>query len=369
MTYKPTDIKNPFFSRGCCSIPHSNDKEPTAFKNSCAKLVTTNWLKNFPLPAQSKPFDCIEVRFKNNRKDFYRLPYNMELRIGDIIAVEASPGHDIGIVSMTGMIVKMLMQRKNIDPVRTDLKSVYRKARPADIEKWIATVELEDKAILKTRQIVEDLRLGMKLNDVEYQGDGTKAIFFYTAEERVDFRELIRILAERFKVRIEMRQIGVRQEASRLGGIGSCGRELCCSEWLMGFSSVSTTAARVQQLTPNPQKLAGQCAKLKCCLNYEYSAYVDALKHFPPNNIVLRTKKGEAIYQKSDVFKGLMWYSYTHDNSSLLAIPIEKVKFIIEENNKRTLPDKLEDFANKKEKKIDYENTVGQDDLHRFDNE
>ena len=244
----------------------------------------------------------------------------------------------------------------------------HRKARLTDIEKWITAVESEGPTMLKARGIAERLGLHMKINDVEYQGDNTKALFYYTAEDRVDFRELIKILAEEFKVRIEMRQIGARQEASRLGGIGSCGREICCATWLNDFRSVTTNAARVQQLSLNPQKLAGQCGKLKCCLNYEFDTYIDALKDFPNAEIILKTKKGEANCQKTDIFKKVMWFSYVHNPSNFMAIPLDNVFRIIEDNKNNIFPEKLEDFAYVAEPKTDFENVVGQDDLTRFDN-
>lgn len=360
---------NAFFARGCCQVPDPYSKTNEIFRHSCAKLDALDWLGKIPLPPDQLPFDCVEIRFKNNRKDFYRLSYNMGLHVGDMVAVEASPGHDLGIVSLTGEVVRLQMRHKKVDPEKAEIKKVYRKARSADIEKWISVVSQENHVMYRTREVVASLNLKMKINDVEYQGDGTKAVFYYTAEDRVDFRELIRRLAEEFRIRIEMRQIGVRQEASRLGGIGSCGRELCCATWLTAFQSVSTNSARLQQLSPNPQKLAGQCAKLKCCLNYEHDAYADALKHFPDNQIKLKTKKGEAFYQKSDVFKGLMWYSYFSDPSNLLALPIENVKQIIDDNRKGILPEKLEDFAKTREQKAEYNTAVGQDDLTRFDND
>ncbi|MBE0661614.1 MAG: hypothetical protein IH597_04020 [Bacteroidales bacterium] len=360
---------NPFFTRGCCRKPDPYDKNDNLFRHSCAKLDSNNWLDEIPLPPGQQTFDCIEVRFKNNRKDFFRLPYDMDLFVGDIIAVEASPGHDIGIVSMKGELVRYQMRNKNVYPDKNDIKKVYRKARSTDIDKWLQAVNCEERTIFRTREITSKLNLKMKVNDVEYQGDGTKAIFYYTAEDRVDFRELIKLLAEEFRIRVEMRQIGVRQEAGRLGGIGSCGRELCCSTWLTGFQSVTTNAARAQQLSPNPQKLAGQCSKLKCCLNYEYAAYVDALQGFPDNQIKLKTRKGDAFYQKSDVFKGLMWYSYFNDSGSLLALPIDKVQEIIDDNRKGKMPEKLEDFAKTKEQKVDFGSVLGQDDLTRFDND
>ncbi len=361
--------ENPFLTRGCCRGPEINAEGKYTFRHGCAKFSVTDWMGDVPQPDSQFSNDLVEVRFKNNRKEFFMLPFQTDIHAGDIVAVEASPGHDIGIVTLTGPIVRIQMRKRRIDPQRTELRKVYRKARPADIDKWIYCVSLEHKAIFETRQIAADLNLKMKVNDVEYQGDGTKAIFYYTAEDRVDFRELIRKLADRFRVRIEMKQIGMRQEASRLGGVGSCGRELCCSTWMNNYSSVSTNSARLQQLSLNPQKLAGQCSKLKCCINYEYPAYVDAISKFPSVQVNLKTKKGDAFFQKSDVFKGLMWYSYVRDPSNMLALPLEHVKKIMTDNAKGSLPEKLEDFAKKKERKVDFENVVGQDDLTRFDNE
>ncbi|MBI9034609.1 MAG: hypothetical protein JEZ03_09090 [Bacteroidales bacterium] len=242
------------------------------------------------------------------------------------------------------------MVKKGADPRSEGIKRVYRKARSTDIEKWVAAVSLEKETLIKARQIISQLGLGMKLNDIEYQGDRTKAIFYYTADDRVDFRELIKLLAEAFKVRIEMRQIGVRQEAARMGGIGSCGRELCCSSYISGFTSVSTTAARIQQLSLNPQKLAGQCGKLKCCLNYETDQYIEELNRFPDNQIRLKTKKANAHYHKTDVFKGLMWYYYENDFSSLMPIRYTNVRKIIELNKKGKLPENLDEYCHKEEK-------------------
>ena len=360
-------VENPFLSRGCCSTPRLYAKNEGVFQHRCSKFDTFDWLETIPLPGEQKPFDVVEVRFKNSRKDFFRLPPELDFVIGDIVAVEASPGHDIGIVSMTGELVRIQMKKKKINPNSEDLKKIYRKARLTDVEKWISSVENENITMFKAREIAHRLSLQMKINDVEYQGDGTKAIFYYTADDRVDFRELIKLLAEEFKTRIEMRQIGARQEASRLGGIGSCGRELCCATWINDFHTVTTNAARVQQLSLNPQKLAGQCGKLKCCLNYEYETYIDALKEFPNIEIVLKTKKGDATHQKTDIFNRLMWYSYNNDHSSFLAIPVDNVIKIIEENKNGNSPEKLEDFAFISEQKENFENTVGQDDLTRFD--
>ena len=356
----------PMFSRACCQSRTATGSEP-AFNHSCAKLDVFDWLKDLPVPDSHIKFDCVEIRFKNNRKDFFRLASGLTVRTGDIVAVEASPGHDIGIVTLTGELVRIQMKRKNVNPSKEDIRKVYRKARPADVEKWIAAVARETDAIIKCRIFAVNLGLKMKVNDVEFQGDETKAIFYYTADERVDFRDLIKILADEFKVRIEMRQIGVRQEASRLGGLGSCGRELCCSTWLTGFHSVSTSAARVQQMSLNPQKLAGQCSKLKCCLNYEFESYQDAIKEFPDDNIVLKTKQGDASVQKIDVFGRIMWFSYKGNDGELFAIPIEKIKEILEMNKAGKSPEKLEDFARKPEKKELNDLVVGTDDLHRFD--
>lgn len=356
-----------FLARGCCHAPNLFDKQQDIYRHGCSKLDTFNWLEQIVLPDLNKPFDCVEIRFKNSRKDFFRGLPDMYLSVGDIVAVEASPGHDIGIVSLTGEAVRLQMRKKGQYPVSEEIKKVYRKARLTDIEKWISAVEKEDKTMLTARKIAADHNLQMKINDVEYQGDNTKAIFYYTAEERVDFRQLIKVLAEEFKVRIEMRQIGVRQEAGRLGGIGSCGRELCCATWITDFHSVTTNAARTQQLTLNPQKLAGQCGKLKCCLNYEYPVYVDLLKEFPNSDAKLQTKKGVGIYQKADVIKRMMWYSYENDETTLMAIEINQVRAIMQMNSKGKKPETLEEFAFIRDKKTDFINVVGQDDLHRFD--
>lgn len=359
---------NAFLSRGCVHLPKMYDSNKKTYNPGCAKLDSYNWLNEIELPQGQKLFDCVEIRFKNSRKEFFRINTDYEIEEGDIVAVEANPGHDIGIVTLVGDACRIQMKKKNVDPVSDAIKKVYRKARATDIEKWISSVELEDNTMFRSRTAAVDLELEMKISDVEYQGDGTKAIFYYTAEERVDFRKLIRVLADAFKVRIEMRQIGVRQEASRLGGIGSCGRELCCSTWLSKFRSVTTQAARVQQLALNPQKLAGQCSKLKCCLNYEYDVYVDALRDFPDNKILLKTKKGNGHHQKSEVFKKLMWYSYDGDEFNMIAIPLDQVKKIMEMNTKGHYPEKLEDFAQKKENKSDFENGSDEMELNRFDN-
>ncbi|MDD2527837.1 MAG: regulatory iron-sulfur-containing complex subunit RicT [Lentimicrobiaceae bacterium] len=359
--------QNHFVSRGCCRQPSLIHKNDDIFRHSCSKLDAYDWLKHLPMPGNRVPFDCVEVRFKNNRKDFFRISPDTEVHVGDIVAVEANPGHDIGIVTLVGEIVRLQMKRKNVDHHKDSVRKLYRKARLSDIEKWITAVEKEDSTMFRSREIANGLNLKMKINDVEYQGDDTKAIFYYTADERVDFRELIKLLAENFKVRIEMRQIGARQEASRLGGIGTCGRELCCSTWLNNFSTVSTNAARIQQLSLNPQKLAGQCGKLKCCLNYEFSAYHEALKNFPPDDTVLQTKKGETFTHKIDVFARVIWFAYKSDPNVLMPIALDKVNEIIELNKKGKTVAKLEDYVQKQDKKPGYDTTIGQDELTRFD--
>ena len=335
-------------SRGCCFVDTANPTNPTVNQQNCCKLSTFNWLEGYSDTTTSN-IKVTEIRFKNGRKDFYSFPNEMTLKEGEIVAVEAQPGHDIGIVSLIGDAVHLQMKRKGVNQEEIELKRVYRQARPSDIEKWFDGMKQEENIMYKTRVIAIDLGLQMKINDVEYQGDKTKAIFYYTAEERVDFRQLIKKLAETFRTRIEMKQIGVRQEAAKLGGIGPCGRELCCSSWMSSFSSVSTNSARIQQLSLNPQKLAGQCGKLKCCLNYEVDSYVDALKEFPSSRTVLKTKKGTASCLKSDVFKRIMWYSYDEDSSSMMAIPVDKVHEINKINRKGDVVDDLEAYAEDQE--------------------
>lgn len=354
----------------------STNKTPGGCKSNgscgtggCGKLNVFDWLANMEPPAGVKPFNFVEVRFKNGRKDFYSNETGGELFQGEIVATEASPGHDIGVVSLSGELVRMQMKKKNITPDHPEIKKIYRKAKQTDIDKWQSAKDLEVPTMYKARTLALKLKLQMKISDVEYQGDKTKAIFYYTADERVDFRELIKIMADEFKVRVEMKQIGARQEASRLGGIGSCGRELCCSTWLTDFRSVATSAARYQQLSLNPLKLAGQCGKLKCCLNYELDSYLDAIKDIPDANTKLETVKGRAFHQKTDIFKRMMWFSYFDDPSNFIGLSIERVNEIIALNK---LGEKPDDISVKKEtpkiKLPDFENVVGQDSLTRFDN-
>lgn len=331
-----------FLSRGCNHKPECYKPVCSCEHQSCSKVTSTNWMAGIRQPTD-RPFDCVEVRFKNNHKDFYRLPDGLEVTEGDIVAVEGQPGHDVGIVSLTGELCRLQMRKHRINPESESVRKLFRRAKEADIDRWADTLKEERAALLRTRHIVSELGLDMKVNDVEFQGDHSKAIFYYTADDRVDFRVLIKVLAEEFHVRVEMKQIGVRQEAGKVGGIGTCGRELCCSTWLTTFKSVTTSAAKTQQIMPNPQKLAGQCGKLKCCLNFEYEVYADALKKFPPAGHAIRFQKGLALYKKTDVFRGIMWYAYEGEND-LIAVKAEDVKKIMEMNRQQQYPEKLEDY-------------------------
>jgi cell fate regulator YaaT (PSP1 superfamily) len=344
--------KNAFHTRGLSSPPEIDEHKCKNYCLSCCKLSSHDWINPLEMDTELKNFPICEIRFKNSHKDFFLLPIEGNFEIGDIVAVEAQTGHDIGIVSMLGISVKKQLHKKHINEEDVT-KKLYRHARVADIDKWIATVDMENTTMLSSRYMAWNMNLNMKVNDVEYQGDGTKAIFYYSADERVDFRELIKVLAEQFKIRIEMRQIGVRQEAARLGGLGSCGRELCCASWLSCFQSVSTITARTQQLTLNPQKLAGMCGKLKCCLNFEQETYLEELQNFPQPTVHLLTKKGKCFYNKIDIMKKMVWYHYADDNTTIYAIPLEKVNLIIEMNQNGKRPDTLEEFAVVNQKKID----------------
>lgn len=337
-------------TRGCINVPQSYVPVNKLELDRNSKLSIHDWMSNIKPPFVENNFDCVEVRFKNSKKDFFRLPEGLEITEGDVVAVEGYPGHDIGIVTLIGELCRVQMKRKKINPEVDTIKKLYRRAKAADIEKWVQAIEREDKTLFKTREIINNLNLDMKINDVEYQGDNTKAIFYYTADDRVDFRQLIRLLADEFRVRIEMKQIGARQEASRLGGIGTCGRELCCSCWLNTFNSVSTQVARVQQIFSNPQKLAGQCGKLKCCLNFEYDVYLDELKSFPEIGVPIFTKKGKANYIKTNVFRRVMWYVY-EGTSDFIMLSVDDVKKLINMNRKRQPIDNLEAFQIKVEPK------------------
>ncbi|WP_117883885.1 PSP1 domain-containing protein [Aureibaculum luteum] len=338
---------------------------------SCDKLTVFDWLSNMTLPNGQSSFNISEVRFKNGRKHFFKNTKNLAIAIGDVVAVESSPGHDIGTVSLTGELVKIQMRKKDVGFDSEEVKQIYRKASQRDIEVWQAARDKEQEVQRKSRLIVSRLGLKMKLSDIEFQGDGNKATFYYTADDRVDFRLLIKELASTFKIRVEMKQVGLRQEAARLGGIGSCGRELCCSTWLTDFRSVSTSAARYQQLSLNPQKLAGQCGKLKCCLNYELDSYLDALKNFPKTDTWLQTEKGTAVFQKMDIFKGLLWYAYKDNPMQWVDLEAEQVNEIIKINKEGKKVASLEMYASKinipAEPEAAFTNVVGQDSLTRFD--
>ena len=349
--------------------PRGCKNNGTCGTDSCNKLTVFDWLSNMSLPNGETAFDCIEVRFKNGRKEFFRNTEKLTLSIGDIVATEASPGHDIGIVTLTGELVRVQMKKKNVKLDSPEITKVYRKASQRDIDIWVEAREKEEPMKVKARELAISLKLEMKISDIEYQGDASKATFYYTANDRVDFRALIKEYAQTFKTRIEMKQVGFRQEAARLGGIGSCGRELCCSTWLTDFRSVNTSAARYQQLSLNPQKLAGQCGKLKCCLNYELDTYLDALKDFPDMETKLHTEKGDAICQKQDIFKGLMWFAYTDNFAHWHVLKIEQVKEIMAQNKDKVRASSLEDFAFEVvvEKETTFSNAMGQESLTRFD--
>lgn len=365
--YKKDNKENAeaMFNRGC-KLEGEYNSGQKVLDCGCCKLNQFDWLKDYENEENKGRQRLAEVRFKNDRKDYFKYPEDLDLEVGEMVAVEAAIGHDIGIVTLLGDIVERQMKRKRYRFPENGLKQVYRRARPADVEKWLSAIKIEKSTLSRTRVIADNLGLDMKLNDVEYQGDKTKAIFYYTADGRVDFRELIKKLAEEFHVRVEMRQIGVRQESAKLGGLGSCGRELCCASWICNFQSVTTGVARVQQLSPNPQKLAGQCGKLKCCLNFEYEAYVDALKSFPDSNFTLKFQSGDAVHQKNDVFKGIMWYSYTSDRSNIMAVPVDKVKEIIAMNKKGQKPDKLENYAVTMEAHTNTNEGYGEADLKKM---
>ena len=334
-----------------------------------AKLHTYNWLEDYP-----EMQDCtnlVEVQFKNTRKSFYVNSNDIDLNQGDMVAVEALPGHDIGTVTLTGKLVLLQMKKNNFRPIESGLRRIYRIAREGDLEKYNLAKSREEITMIRSREIAQDLGLDMKIGDVEYQGDGNKAIFYYIADDRVDFRELIKILASEFRVKVEMKQIGARQEAGRIGGIGPCGRQLCCSGWLTNFVSVSTSAARIQELSINPQKLAGQCAKLKCCLNYEVDSYIEAQKKLPSREIPLESKEGIYYHFKTDIFAGMMTYSMGRNTlSNLVTIHKDRVYEIISLNRKGIKPNKLitEVQENQVPKEAYGGDSLNEDSITRFDN-
>ena len=354
----------PEMGRGCAFCDCGNELEACAVEG-CYKLHETNWLEEYP---DNIPTDIFEVRFKNTRRSYYQNVNNLELKRGDIVAVEAQPGHDIGIISLTGDMVAKQMRRVGFNPHNGEFKKIYRKARPYDIERWQEAIALEHETMIASRQIAADMGLNMKIGDVEYQGDRLKAIFYYIADERVDFRELIKVFAERFRIRIEMKQIGARQEAGRIGGIGACGRELCCASWMSSFSSVTTNAARMQEISLNPQKLAGQCSKLKCCLMYEYDVYADARRTIPRLREPLQALDGEYFLVKVDPLAQTMSFS-TSKNSivNFTTLSIDRVKEIIALNR---AGQKVETLVGDDDESVVEEPTYrhAEDSITRFDN-
>jgi cell fate regulator YaaT (PSP1 superfamily) len=354
---KETTIRNTKSCKGCTH--HTN------------KLHIYDWLHDFP--EFQDLTKMVEVQFKNTRKGYYINSNDLKLELGDLVAVEATPGHDIGTVTLTGKLVEKQMKKNNYrEDANGGLKRIYRIARPADLEKYEQAKAREQSTMIRSRQIAEELGLQMKIGDVEYQGDGNKAIFYYIADERVDFRQLIKVLASEFRVKIEMKQIGARQEAGRIGGIGPCGREMCCSSWVSSFVSVSTNAARCQDISINPQKLAGQCGKLKCCMNYEVDMYVEAQRSLPSREIVLRTKDADYYHFKTDILAGMITYA-TDKNGMGNQVTIHKDRAfeIIGMNNKGLKPDKLapENQNNDPNKEVVYNNDILEDQsITRFDN-
>lgn len=358
-------------SNNSSGVPNGCKSNGNCATGGCEKMSVFDWLADIQLPSGKSVFDVVEVSFKNGRKGFYRNEKDLQIFKGDTVVVETSPGHDVGIVTLTGELVKHQMKRKGVKSAPHELRKLYRKANETDIERWKTARDREYDTMHEARELIVKLKLDMKLGDVEYQGDGNKATFYYTAEQRVDFRELIKVMADQFKIKIEMRQIGARQEAGRLGGLGACGRELCCSTWLTDFRTVSTSAARYQQLSLNPQKLAGQCGKLKCCLNYELDQYAEALKSFPDTKKTLNTANGAAIHIKTDVFKRKMWFLVKGEKmSSIICLSVDKVFELQNLQKSGGKIGDLNEFAEVEEpvsNEPEYSNVVGQDDLTRFD--
>lgn len=350
--------------RGCTTERTEHGELICNYHPGCCKLKDSDWLKG---TKDNKYDNLYEVRFKNTRKNFYENTSGQLLEVGDLVVVEAVSGHDLGIITLHGPIVGRQIRNSNIPFENREFKKIYRKAKPLDLERWQEAIAKENDTMIKARKIATDMGLNMKIGDVEYQGDGGKAIFYYIADERVDFRQLIKVFAEEFKIRIEMKQIGARQEAGLIGGIGVCGRELCCSKYITNFQSISTQAARSQDLSLNPLKLAGQCGKLKCCINYESSVYTDALKRFPVLSGPLELEEGQAVHVKNDILKGIMWFSYTENNiSSVVPLTIEEVKKIMEANKKGIKPASLTKEKENDDKK-EFITYASEDNIDRFD--
>ncbi|MBQ7941145.1 MAG: hypothetical protein IJ328_01890 [Muribaculaceae bacterium] len=358
------DSNNSDYNKECCEQCSSGCCAGGC--DSRSKLHSCNWLED--VPGGYNDYEIVEVSFKNTRKGFYKNSSHIPLSIGDMVAVEANPGHDIGRVSMVGKLVKLQMKRANLRP-DIEILRVFRKAKQNDLERYEEAKAKEVDTMIRSRKIAEDLKLNMKIGDVEYQGDGNKAIFYYIADERVDFRQLIKVLADVFKVRIEMKQIGARQEAGRIGGIGPCGRPLCCSSWMSNFVSVATSAARYQDISLNPQKLAGQCAKLKCCLNFEIDSYVEAVKQLPEKNVPLETKDNIYYHFKTDIFKREMTYS-TDKNiaANLVVLSADRVFEVMALNKNGVKPDKLNLDSDERQKELKmFGDIIEQESVTRFD--
>lgn len=368
--------ENIYNSRGLSHAPKMEESNRDRYlqMGCCAQMHSCQWTDAFADLETGSVFPIVQVRFKNTHKDFFRLPENEDpksFRTGDIVVVESANGHDTGIICLQGELVRLQLKKRNLSPDSPEIRKIYRKARQTDVDKWTETIQAEKEMQRRARVIAAQLGLSMKINNVEIQGDFTKAIFYYTADDRVDFRQLIKLYAEEFKLRIEMRQIGARQESGILGGIGACGRELCCVTFLHNFSSVGTHAARVQQVSLNPQKLAGQCSKLKCCLNYEYEVYADAMKSMPDSRVLLKTEKGDARCIKIDPLHQKLTYTYTEVPGSYIELTADQVFDILERNQNGQTVGELEELNRKLNKpetpQPEFRQVVGQDDLTRFD--
>lgn len=371
-----TADENIYNSRGLAHAPRMDDSNRDRYlqMGCCAQMHSCQWTDSFADLDSGSRFPIVQVRFKNTHKDFFRLPEGEEaenFHTGDIVVVESTNGHDTGLICLQGELVRLQLKRRNLSPDSPEIRKIYRKARQNDVDKWTETIQAEKEMQRRARVIAAQLGLSMKINNVEIQGDFTKAIFYYTADDRVDFRQLIKLYAEEFKLRIEMRQIGARQESGILGGIGACGRELCCVTFLHNFSSVGTHAARVQQVSLNPQKLAGQCSKLKCCLNYEYEVYADAMKSMPDSKAILKTEKGEARCIKIDPLHQKLTYTYTDVPGCYIELTAEQVFDILERNQNGQTVAELESLNKELHKPTEpqpeFRQVVGQDDLTRFD--
>lgn len=350
--------------RGCTVSRDKNDELSCTYRRGCCKLADHNWLQGI---SQEQYAPYFEVRFKNTRKGIYRNDSGQNIKIGDMVIVEAQSGHDLGIVTLEGPLVGRQMKCKGIDPETGEFKRIYRKAKPFDIEKWQEAIAREQETMIRARQIAVELGLDMKIGDVEFQGDGTKAIFYYIADGRVDFRQLIKVFASEFRIRIEMKQIGARQEAGLIGGLGVCGRELCCANYITNFKSITTSAARVQDLSLNPQKLAGQCGKLKCCLNYEVATYMDAQSRIPKVSEPLEFEDGPAWLVKTDILSETMYFSYEKGSlANIYPLPAEEVREIIKMNRNGIRPESLK--LDVEPEMPEFVSAVGDDSISRFDN-